>query len=303
MTRVLVVGVAVMDFVFYVEDFPSGGTKNRAHDSALVGGGCGANAAVAIARLGGDAALASRLGADPLGKMICEELEAEGVDLSATDRSGARSSFSSILVDARGERQIMNYRGDGLLLSPDHLANTSGFQAVLADTRWPEGALAAMELARARGVPGVLDVEALSEVDAFGPASHLAFSEQGLSYHYPDVPAEQAIAQVAKDYGGWVCVTTGETGLFWNDGMRAGCVPGYEVEVLDTLGAGDIWHGAFSLGLAEGQDEIDAARFANAVAALKCTRLGGRAGSPTLSLIHISEPTRPVGISRMPSSA
>ena len=65
--------------------------------------------------------------------------------------------------------------------------------------------------------------------------------------------------------------------------MRAGCVPGYEVEVLDTLGAGDIWHGAFSLGLAEGQDEIDAARFANAVAALKCTRLGGRAGSPTRS--------------------
>lgn len=281
MSTVLVVGVAVMDFVFYVDAFPSGGEKHRAKGAAVVGGGCGANAAVAIARLGGRALLASRLGGDPVGQMIADELEGEGVDLSLTDRSGIRSSYSSILVDAAGERQIMNFRGEALLQSPAHLASAPSVKVVLADTRWSEGALAAMELARARGVPGILDIEAPADPDAFGPATHLAFSEQGLGHFYPGLDPVAAVAQAATDHGGWACVTMGAGGVAWSDATGAGHVPAFAVDVVDTLGAGDVWHGAFALQLAEGADETTAVRFANAVAALKCTRQGGRSGSPT----------------------
>jgi sulfofructose kinase len=281
MSQVLVVGVAVMDFVFYVDAFPSGGMKHRALDAAVVGGGCAANAAVALARLGGTALLSTRLGGDRIGQMIREDLEKEGVDLALSDMSGMKSSYSSILIDRAGERQIMNYRGDRLIQTPRHLADAPEVDAVLSDTRWSEGALAAMELARARGVPGILDVEAPAEIDAFGPASHLAFSEQGLAHFYPDLAPEVAIERVVQDHGGWVCVTMGAEGVAWCGAGDAGFVPAYSVDVVDTLGAGDVWHGAFALRLAEGADEIAAIRFANAVAALKCTRQGGRAGSPT----------------------
>ncbi len=283
MNAVLVVGVAVTDFVFYVDQFPTGGAKYRARNAAIVGGGGGANAAVAVARLGGDAFLATRLGDDQVGTMIGDDLQAEGIDLSLSDRSGLRSSYSSVLIDQDGERQIMNFRGEGLLRSPDHLASAPDVGAVMADTRWSEGALAAMELARARGVPGILDVEAPADTSSFAPATHLAFSEQGLSHFYPDLEPSDAIGQVLKDYGGWVCVTMGEKGVAWCDDKGSGHVPSYSVRVVDTLGAGDVWHGAFALALAEGQAELDAVAFANAVAAIKCTRSGGRAGTPTRS--------------------
>lgn len=281
MSSVLIVGVAVLDFVFYVDVFPSGGEKHRARDAAVVGGGCGANAAVAIARLGGEALLSSRLGGDQVGQMIYQDLLSEGVDLALTDRSGLRSSYSSILVDAAGERQIMNFRGEALIESPAHLASAPMVGAVLADTRWSEGALVAMELARARRVPGVLDVEAPADPAAFAPATHLAFSEQGLAHFYPGLKPDAAIRRVVQDYGGWACVTMGSGGVTWCDASGAGHVPAYVVEVVDTLGAGDVWHGAFALGLAEGSDEIEAIRFANAVAAMKCARQGGRAGTPS----------------------
>jgi sulfofructose kinase len=281
MTRVLVVGVAVMDFVFYVDAFPSGGMKHRARDAAVVSGGCAANAAVAIARLGGEAFLSTRLGSDQVGRMIHDDLAGEGVDLSLTDRSGTRSSYSSILIDGAGERQIMNFRGEALLQVPEHLAGAPAVGAVLADTRWSEGALATMKLARDRHVPGVLDVEAPAETDAFGPASHLAFSEQGLAHFHPGLAPDVAIKRVLKEHGGWVCVTMGAAGVLWCSAEGAGHVPGFAVDVVDTLGAGDVWHGAFALSLAEGTCETEAIRFANAVAALKCTRQGGRAGSPS----------------------
>lgn len=281
MSQVLIVGMAVMDFVFYVDAFPTGGLKHRARDAEVVGGGCAANAAVAIARLGGTAMLSTRLGDDRIGNVIRDDLEGEQVDMSLSDVSGTKSSYSSILIDSTGERQIMNYRGKDLVATPEHLTNAPDVDAVLADTRWSEGARKAMELAQARGVPGILDVEAPAEPDAFGPASHLAFSQQGLAHFYPDMPPPVAIARVAEDFGGWVCVTMGEDGVAWHGDKGAGHVPAHDVEVVDTLGAGDVWHGAFALQLAEGAGEVEAIRFANAVAALKCTQKGGRAGSPS----------------------
>ncbi len=281
MTSVLVVGVAVADYIFYVDEFPSEGAKYRAKDAAIVGGGCAANAAVAIAKLGGEPKLAARLGGDPVGDMILGDLAADGVDISLCDRSGERSSFSSVFVDRSGERMIMNYRGAGLNNNTDRILKAPQTKAFLADTRWTEGALAAMELARQRGVPGVLDVESPAEADAFRPASHLAFSLQGLNSFFPEREPAEALEDCVTAYGGWACVTMGAEGVIYLGPNGKGHVEGYAVKATDTLGAGDVWHGAFALQLAEGAGETDAIRFANAVAAIKCTRSGGRAGTPT----------------------
>lgn len=275
MARVLCVGSAVVDFVFLLEALPSRPEKLRADEARIVGGGCAATAAVAIARLGGEAMLAGRLGDDQIGDMIVAGLEEEGVDCSLVDRAPqGRSSFSSVFIDAAGERQIVSFRGDGLTQSVERIEKAPALDAVLADTRWTAGNHAALSLARARGIPGVLDAEAPIDPSLPQVASHVAFSRQGLASLAAGTP-EDMLDRL--DLPGWACVTDGEHGVFVKGG---GQVPAFPVKAVDTLGAGDVWHGAFALRLAEGADEIEAARFASAAAALKCTRFGGRDGCP-----------------------
>lgn len=282
MPRILCVGIATLDFVFSLDSLPSGPRKFVAHDTQTVGGGGGANAATAIARLGGAAVLATRVGDDPTGAMILEGLAAEGVDTShVSPAPGTRSSWSSVCIDAAGERQIVNYRGSGPDLVTAWFDDLTDIDAVVTDTRQPKAALAALDLARRLGVPGIVDGEAPIATDILAAASHVAFPVQGLRSLAPEGPAEQALDTLARRYGIWAAVTDGAEGV-WHSGPRGVLhTPAFPVEAVDTLGAGDVWHGAFALALAEGQSESDAVRFASAAAALKCTRPGGRAGFPT----------------------
>lgn len=280
MARVLICGVATVDFVFYVDSFPDRAEKYRARDVAIVGGGCAANAAVAVARLGGEAVLAGRLGDDRIGDMVEADLQAEGVDTALLRRfDGARSAYSSVYVDPTGERQIMNFRGDGLPDDADWLAEAGKVDAVLSDTRWGTGALAAMAHARGQGVPGVMDGEAPIHAPSVAAASHVAYSMQGLQAH-SGMAGPEGLSRVADT--GWSCVTDGANGVHARaaDGTTTHH-PAFPVTAVDTLGAGDVWHGAFALALAEGSGESEAIRFASAVAALKCTHPGGRSGIPT----------------------
>src|SRR5215218_9748102 len=140
MPTVLCVGIAVLDHVFAVEAIPTRPEKHRAKDLAVVGGGIAANAAVAVARLGGRAALATRLGNDGTGNAIAADLEAEGVDCSPTRRfEGQRSPTSAILVDRHGERLVVSYSDPNLPSDPAVLPQrlSPDVKAVLGDTRWP----------------------------------------------------------------------------------------------------------------------------------------------------------------------
>jgi sulfofructose kinase len=276
MARVLCVGSSVVDFVFRLDTLPTHPEKLRAADARIVGGGCAANAAVAVARLGGEAWLAGRLGDDEVGRLVVAGVAAEGVDCSLVRLTpGARSAFSSVYVDSTGERQVVSFRGEGLDDSPDLIAGAPPVDAVLADTRWTPGNLAALELARARGIPAVLDAEAPIDRALLAAASHVAFSRQGLASVADGPPAE---ALAALDGVAWACVTDGADGVYVRGGSH---IAAPKVEAIDTLGAGDVWHGAFALRLAEGADETEAIRFANAAATLKCARPWGRLGCPT----------------------
>lgn len=285
MASILLAGVAVIDFIFMLDRLPRAAEKYRARDAAVSGGGCAANAAAAVARLGGQAMLAARIGADPVGDMIVAGLEDEGVDCGRVRRfEGCRSSFSSVYVDAAGERQIVNFRDVSLSFDAAWLADEipDGFDAALGDTRWPQGSAAVLRAARERGVPGVLDAEApIAEArEALHAASHIAFSVQGLRDHCGHGDVVRSLEQVAAETGAWVCVTDGADGVTCLADGRLSHVPAFPVEAVDTLGAGDVWHGAFALALGEGMEDLPAVRFANAVAAIKCTHFGGRAGIP-----------------------
>jgi sulfofructose kinase len=283
---VLCVGHAVQDFVFTVDELPQRAEKFRAMRYQSVGGGPAATAAVAVARLGGRAVLAARLGDDAAAGLIEAELAGYGVDCGHLRRcAGCNSSVSAVIVDARGERMVVNHLDPALPVDAAWLPTPAavGAQAVLADTRWPEGALAALEAARAAGLPAVLDADRPIPPDGalLRAATHVAFSADALADYSGIADPARALTGVARGLAGWCCVTTGGEGVLVSECGAVRRHPAFEVPVIDTLGAGDVWHGAFALALAEGRDEAAAVRVASAAAALKVQRAGGRAGTPT----------------------
>ena len=286
MAKVLCIGHAVQDFVFSVDTMPATADKYRASGFETLGGGPAATAAVAISRLGGAAQLATRVGDDLLANLIATELERYGVDCKLMRRmDGCRSSVSAVLVDSAGERMIVNYLDDSMDADPQWLDAyaPSDAEAILVDTRWPEGALLGLKLARSNKVPAILDADLPVPKDGalVQAATHVAFSARGLAdFSGIDDPAE-AIRSVNARTEAWCCVTRGSEGVLAIEDGQLTSYPAFKVNVRDTLGAGDVWHGAFALALAEGKTPGEAMAFASAAAALKVQNGGGRAGCAT----------------------
>ncbi len=279
-------GIAVLDHVFTTPAFPTGAGKHFASGHLEVGGGPAATAAVAVARLGGTALFWGRVGDDPAGARILAELGEWGVDVrNARPCPDGRSPVSAVVVDDRGERMIVAYADAALDPSPDWLPldAIATLDAAMVDSRWPQGAATVLSAAGTHGIPGVLDADATPDNAAKGLlplASHVAFSSAGLAQVTGTDDPEEGLARAADMTDAWLAVTAGEKGCFWRDGTTLAHIPAFPVTVRDTLGAGDVFHGALALALAEGQPASTALRFASAAAALKCTRLGGRAGIP-----------------------
>jgi sulfofructose kinase len=288
MARILCIGIAVIDYVFALAELPRPGEKNFTDTMAIVGGGIAANAAVAVRRLGGEAMLATRLGDDLIAEETISGLAAEGVDCRlAVKHAGCRSSLSAVAVDRRGERMLFNFKDSKLPALPDWLPATlpAGVDGVLADTRWEAGATHMLTLARAAGRPAMLDVDRKPADPALlAAATHLAFSQRALHETTGIADAGAAFRAYAATSAQWLAVTDGARGCWYREaGTESPIVhvPAFKVMAVDTLGAGDTWHGAVILALAEGCDTAAAIRFGRAAAALKCTRFGGRAGIPT----------------------
>lgn len=273
MTRLLVCGIAVMDYVQRVEALPAGEGKHRSTSFERIGGGCAANAAVGAARLGAEVALITRLGADAAGDELAAMLEGAGV-VPAFARGG-RTPLSSVMVDPAGERMIVNFPGEGMPAAPPVLP---GFDVALCDCRWPEAADAVLRAARAAGVPAVLDGEKFTPEPLAARATHVVFSAPGLRDFAGIDDLAAALADADARLPGRVAYTDGADGVRWAGGPH---VPAPRVAAVDTLGAGDLWHGAFALALGRGMALETASDYANRAAALKCARPGGWDAYPT----------------------
>lgn len=284
MTAVTCVGIATLDLVFAVATAPPGPGKYRARDRREVGGGVAANAAVTAARLGGTAQLLGCVGDDATGDAILAGLAAEGVGVAGMRRkAGLASPLSVVLVDGAGERTVVNHASPDLFTGPTTPDEVGGADAVLADMRWPQGAVPALAAARAAGVPAVLDCDhdPAGHEDVLRAATHVVFAGPTLAALAGTADPHGALRRSRKYVDGWVAVTAGDEGVYWLDGDEPRHLAAFPVDAVDTLGAGDVFHGAFTLRLAEGAELEEALRFGAAAAAVKCTRFGGRAGIPT----------------------
>ncbi|WP_279063424.1 sugar kinase [Lelliottia amnigena] len=285
MARIACVGITVLDRIWYLADLPKEGGKYVANNYTEVGGGPAATAAVAAAKLGADVDFIGRVGDDDTGSRLLAELESLGVNTRFTRIfKGARSSQSAVLVDASGERIIANYPSPDLPAEADWLQDIdfSQWDVVLADVRWHDGAKQALTLARQQGVTTVLDADITPQdiADLVALSDHAAFSAPGLQRMTQIAEAESALKKAQTLTNGHVYVTQGKDGCYWLEKGALSHLPAFQIDVVDTTGAGDVFHGALAVGLAQNQPAQEAVRFASAVAALKCTRPGGRAGIP-----------------------
>jgi sulfofructose kinase len=288
--RILCAGIAVLDEIFRVDRFPPADGKVSARDYLAVPGGCAANAAVAAARLGGRIRFAGPLGGpagrEPISDRILLGLEAEGVDCAGCVRlDGVPSPLSAIFVNAQGERSIATYRDRRLdaVRARDPAGLVDGIDAVLADNRLPDFTAPICEAARQRGIPVVLDADKPAPPDdpLFAVSSHIVFSADGLRATTAIDDIALALRTFGQGTNAFIAVTCGPEPILWRDPQDAIREwPVFKIDAVDTVAAGDIFHGAFALALAEGREALAAIRFAAAAAAVKCTRFGGGAAAP-----------------------
>ncbi|HSV16789.1 MAG TPA: PfkB family carbohydrate kinase [Casimicrobiaceae bacterium] len=286
---IVCVGIATLDLVHGIDAFPARPLKLRAQSFGTSLGGMAAVAACAIARLGGAAQFWGPVGDDAFGRSIRAELDDAGVHVAAVAPAvGASSSHSVVIVDRAGERLIVNHRGTALGCGADILPlERLHASALLADVRWPRGAQAMLDRANALGIPTVLDAE-MGEDEALHAlvprARHVIFSEPGFAQwaqvdcESPHAPA--ALAALCTAGAALAAVTRGERGVLYATPDGVDTLPAFAIDAVETLGAGDVFHGAYALAIAEGMSLVAALRFASAAAAIRCTRVGGRSAIP-----------------------
>ena len=288
--HILCTGIIVLDEGFQVDEFPQADGKVEAKGFFVVNGGCAANAAVAIARLGGRAALAGPMGGpagvDANGDKVLQAFAREKLDTTHCRRiDGYATALSAIFVNRQGERTIVTYRDEQIAtavpLDPD--AIVTGADAVLADNRFPAFVQPICEAARRRNIPVLLDGDRPTHEDdpLFRIASHVIFSSECLRATTGVADLTAGLLRIATKTEAFLAVSNGPNDIVFLEGRKVCTLPVFAIAAVDTLGAGDAFHGGFVLALAEGKNEVDAMQFGAAVAGLKCTRVGGSAGAPS----------------------
>jgi sulfofructose kinase len=286
MTRIICLGTAVLDRVFTVPAIPATPIKVQATGYRERAGGIAATAAVAVAAMGRHVTYWGRLGDDAVATRLIELLRAHGVSELRVKRSpGGKSGTAAVVVDPKGERLLAAFRGAGLDDDPSWLPFDELDRAdmLLVDTRWPAASRRALIEARRRRVPSVLDCD-LGErellIELTAAADHTIFAAPGLwrIAGTEDIEAGLRIAQSRTS--GLVGVTLGARGACWLDKGALRHQRAFPVAARDTTGAGDTFHGAYAIAIAEKRPIAEAMRFAAACAAIKAERGEGWDGMP-----------------------
>lgn len=283
------VGYTALDYLGVVPHLPDEDTKLELRRLLVQGGGPTATALVTARRLGLSASFIGAMGDDAAGERMLAELGAAGVDCSsAIVEAGAHSQFAFIMVnETTGARTILWTRGSVPRLGPAavDLDLVAAARSLLVDSLEPPAALAAARAARRAGIPVVIDAGTLRDgVAELLPLCDFIVASETFAGQISKGGGIEAALGIMYETGPEIAVVTlGERGCMALSGDGAVTVPGFPVRAVDTTGAGDVFHGAFLYAVLQGWDPYRMCLFANAVAAMKCRRLGGRTGIPNRS--------------------
>lgn len=292
-SEIVAVGVACMDHAVAVESLQAG-ERIGAQRYVQTGGGMAATGMVAAARLGARCSLASSAGDDPAGRFIRDELAAEGIGLKYFRlRPTGRTGISLCMSETRtGRKLIIGLAGGTQRMTAADVDEgfyrmVRGAKLLHLDGFHGELAIPAAECAREAGVPVHLDATmGGAGSDRFLAVSDIVFASQSFCERRFQCDVSPKALEWLLDItpARWVGLTMGAAGSVALDRKKNKRYfqPAFEIEVLDTVGAGDSFHGAMSFALARGWPMERAMRLATAVGAMCCMGLGGREGLPTL---------------------
>jgi sulfofructose kinase len=285
--KILCVGIPVRDLTYRINELPGRGEKIRAEAFNEIVGGNALNAAIGIVRLGGRALLSGPMGdpSETSSAYIFEKLAEESIEANLQRVEGVVTAVSNVMIDPSGERTIVTWRDPELysVQLPDIDELLEDCAAVLTENRCAPFATELCVEATRRKIPVVLDADVVMSMreGLLNAASHLIFSVEALTATAGTTQLEDALRRIAEQTPGFVAVTRGAQGMMWLDETgQVQVMPTFPVHTVDTLGAGDVFHGAFALAITEARTIPDAMRFASAAAALKCTRFGGAFAAP-----------------------
>jgi sulfofructose kinase len=286
--RILCIGIPVRDLTFRIQELPERGFKVNASHFDEISGGNALNAAIGIARLGGRASICGPMGdgRETSSRYIFDKLAHEGIDTKhLVHMPGLVTPISNIMIDPSGERTIVTFRDPELwrVRLPDADTLLADCDAILTENRCAEFCTDLCVEARRRGIPVIVDVDRTMSLreGLLTASSHLVFSSEALQSTAGVGNDADALLKIAKLTPSFLAGTQGPQGTLWlDDRQTLQQTPAFPVHTVDTLGAGDVFHGAFALAITEKQDLPQALRFASAAAALKCTRFGGAYAAP-----------------------
>ena len=284
-TPVVFVGAATLDAIALVDGFPAPDQRVVADQVVFAGGGPAATAAVAASRLGAQASFIGAVGYDADGDRIVHDLSAEGVDVSGVLRVAQQPSGASVIVvdRGRGTRAICNRPAPALTVLDEGRA-----AELLCGAAWVHvdhaGWGPVQHFLKERGdARPKISVDAGNPIPEFCPEGIDLFvpTYDALATRYRGADAGDVLAAALREGARTVVATRGAGGVVaaTEDGRRAE-VPGCITDVLSTLGAGDVFHGALLTAVVRGLDLPAQLAYANASAAMSCRGLDGRSAIP-----------------------
>ncbi|HBH61376.1 MAG TPA: carbohydrate kinase [Nitrospiraceae bacterium] len=289
--NVVGLGQCSLDNLFFIDAFPTPDTKKEAIDLITAGGGPVATALVSLSRLGIDCSFHGITGDDEAGSIIADSLNAEHVDIKGLlVRPQSCSQVACIVIEkGTGRRTIFWKRPSGDPLKPEELPGNflENTDFLLIDGLMTEASFHAVRRARERNIPIMLDAGRVREgmIELARLCDYVVASEEfgrELSGDGRSFDAEAAVRHMNSFGARASTITLGDRGSITITENKIFRTPAFKVNVADTTGAGDVFHGGYIFGLLKRWDMKDVVRFASAFAALKCTQPGGRAGIPTL---------------------
>jgi sulfofructose kinase len=300
------IGCAALDYLGIVPAMPrfDDAESMKPGEWLMSGGGPVATALVTLARLGVSAAYVGVLGDEMVGHEIRRELAMEGVGVNLLRHQvGARSLTALVLVEAgTGRRAFVTFHDGrrGFELTPADRRAIQQARILHLDGWYPDAGLHAARLAREAGVLVSVDAYAVTpETDEWMTVSDAVICNESFPRRYTGCESLAEAVDVLLQKGPRLAVVTlSEQGCLVATRERRFHMPGFSVPVVDTTGAGDAFHGAFLYGLLQEWDLADIARFANAVGALTCRKLGGRASIPDLDEVECFLGQRPRAAAR-----
>ena len=300
MKTIATIGSIIADLAVRTPRVPVTGENILAHSFKMGPGGKGANASVAVARLGASSILIGCVGDDDFGRMELSALRAEGVDIDGVKvDANASTGIAIIIVDDNGENTILAMMGANANLSPEDARNALAshwgkLDAILINFEVPENVVAGIvEEGHNHNVPVTVDAgpprryspETWCKAKIISP--NTIETESLIGYQIKD---DSTMLKAAKEILACgpeaIVIKRGSEGALLCTSKKTIAIPGYKVKVVDTTGAGDAFTAALTVAIAEGHSLEEAVRFGNAAGAIAVTRLGTLPAMPTQSEIE-----------------